>query len=216
MGRRSAIGFYFFRAATGDILLTGNPADTTFEVHGPETGTLETNCISMAFGRRLSSNVLVGASAKIIRTHLIDAYAAGGGFDLALSVHFPDARTIFTGVSSAAVIRDLGTTLSWSTGRTEPLTPTLTIGLAYRPWTPDRILVSADMEKPLKPSHSGVRWRFGVEFLLGQIVPLRFGYEEQSISTGAGFKSDHIRLDYAFSFHRELAGSHRVSLTLAR
>ncbi|MFQ5906246.1 MAG: hypothetical protein ACE5JA_06705, partial [bacterium] len=216
VGRRSALGFYFFRAATGDILLTQEPADTTVEVHGSQTGALDASCFSIAFARSLNGTLLAGAAAKLFKARLLDAEATGCGFDIAVSVHIRDEKTILRGLSSAFLARNLATRLSWSTGRTEVGIPSLTLGLAYRPWITNRIVFSTDIEKSVEASLPETEWRLGVEFLLGQAVPLRFGYDEHSISTGAGFRSSHVKLDYAFSFHRELAGSHRISLTLAR
>lgn len=215
-GKQSSFGFYFLRAATGDILVTQPTADSTRGAYSSQMGAFDSNCLGVALSRSLNSMISVGASAKLLKSRLLDAQATGGGFDLALSLRVTDHESIFRGISSAFLVRDLGTRLTWSTGRTESASPTIVVGLAYRPFNTEKMVVATDMQNSVQLRPSETEWHLGLEFLLGQAIPLRFGYDEQHIYTGAGFKSSHIKLDYAFSFHRQLEGSHRVSLTLTR
>ena len=77
----------------------------------------------------------------------------------------------------------------------------------------DGILISFDMSqdniKIFDPAYS-----FGIEWKVFSIVPVRFGYKNNSLTTGLGFCTKYIDIDYAFMTNPVIASSHRLSITV--
>lgn len=212
---RSSFGFYYVRTITTDIPITDPRSDTTSGSWTSHSGSFENTCLAVAFALGIFDRIRVGATANLVRTRLLDAVAAGRGFDIGISLDMTQERAVLGETSVAVQIRDLASHQSWSNGFCEKQMPYLLLGVAHRPWISSNLRLSADFERMTGRSNLVSDWRCGLEFLMIRVVPLRFGYDGESVAIGVGCRGGHIRLDYALSFHRELAESHCVSLTFA-
>jgi hypothetical protein len=216
VGRRNSVGFYVFRATTGDIPIEGEHPDTSSTFALVNVGDFESYSIGLSIGREMWSFVLLGATARITKTRLLEATARGVGVDLALSFHILQTEDLSPRITLSALARGLGETRSWSTGHREVIPSGLTLAMAYRPLDQNRLALCADLERDGFNAGAQTDRRLGAELLLGRVVPLRIGYDFATIAIGTGFRSDHIKFDYAFSFHRELAGSHCISMAVLK
>jgi len=216
LGRRSCLGLYFLRAATGEIPIVEPLSDTVPEVKSGTYGTFETIWAAFGLGVRLSELFLLGGSASLVRTRLLQSSASGRGFNLAISVDAKRKETLLGRTTVSLQMRNISARSFWSSGHSELESPHLLLAIAYRPWTGDRLIVSTDIERSPWNSNPHSDWRCGLEFTMVPVLPLRFGYDGESVAAGVGCRGKHIRLDYALSFHKELAESHCVSLTLSK
>jgi hypothetical protein len=212
--RFSSVGFYLLRTAVGDIPLAPPLPDTVTEGSPHSFGDFETICVALALGARLSKFFMAGMSGDLVRTRLLSADAVGRAFHISISVDAERSCTLLERTTVSLHMRNLAAALSWSSGHHEPESPYMILGVAHRPMAGDRLIISADLEGTPWESNLLADLRFGLEFLLVNAVPLRFGYDGQSAAVGMGCRGNSIQLDYALSFHEELAESHCVSLTL--
>jgi hypothetical protein len=170
-------------------------------------------------GRTFASGWRAGANAKLLFKTVAGESAEGLGVDLGLG------RTIGKGLDVGLMARDLTTSiLAWSTGRTEAVLPSLTVGGA---WTTDlsslnaRVSVTADLEGHFESRgeaetvHAGplsVAPRAGVEYLISNTVALRGGYTGDAFTAGAGIRFAWMNVNAAFQDHSDLGFTHRVSV----
>ncbi len=77
----------------------------------------------------------------------------------------------------------------------------------------DGILISFDMSqdniKTFNPAYA-----FGIEWKVFGLVPVRVGYKNHSLTTGLGFCTKYIDIDYAFIANPVIASSHKISITI--
>ena len=214
--RPVSLGFYLVRSAVRDIPITQARVDTVLKIPSHYSGSFESICVALAASARFSELILLGVSADHMRERLLNTHAVGRAFHLSISADAKRQHTFLKRTTASVQMRNIGAVLSWSTGHLESSPPHIVLGIAHRPFLSDRLIVSGELEHaPWAPNpHSG--WRTGLEFILAQSVPLRFGLDGQSVATGVGCKGGHIRVDYALSLHRDLGESHCVSLTLCR
>lgn len=212
--RISSVGFYLLRTAVGDIPLAPALPDTITEGFPHSLGDFETICVALALSARLSKLFMAGLSGDLVCARLLGTDAVGRAFHISISVDAERSSTFLKRTTASLHMRNIAAALSWSSGHHESESPYIILGIAHRPMVGDRLIVSADLEgTPWTPNLS-TALRFGLEFLLSSAVPLRFGYDGQSAAVGIGCRSNNIQVDYALSFHEELAESHCVSLTL--
>lgn len=94
----------------------------------------------------------------------------------------------------------------------ERLPQTYTTGVSYSPF--DATLVALDLVKDVRYPASV---RVGIEYKVVSMLSIRAGTttEPSSMHLGAGIGHEPFRLDYAFSSHPDLGGTHHFSLTLS-
>jgi hypothetical protein len=177
----------------------------------------------LSWSRKLNSVFSVGASAKVIQRGLMDHSAFGLGLDV--GVRYQPSEAFSAGVN----LQDIsGTHLFWDTGSNESILPTVKLGLAMK-WPLTKFATVATMaadgdfrfegrEYSAQYNFSGISLdtHLGAEFLIKDLVALRLGSAEGSMTAGLGLQfslmNHPVNLDYAYLSHQDLDATHRMSL----
>ncbi len=164
-----------------------------------------------------------GFNIKVIRHLFVAASAFGIGFDIG-AIYSPNERLIV-----GATLQDATTTLvSWTTGTTELISPTLKLGAVYSLPLFDGLLspvvdvdVRFENRKTSSFSHLGFLSfdpHLGMEYDFKKTIALRVGMSElKQLTLGAGLHLRKLDVDYAFArFGNEnsLGDTHRISLRI--
>jgi len=177
----------------------------------------------LSWSRNLSESFSVGASAKVVQRSLMGYGAFGLGLDLAALWKPSPTFSAGLNVQDASV-----TQIFWDTGSTESVLPTAKLGLALR-WPLARFATVATMavdgdfrfegrEYAAQYHFGGVSLdtHVGAEFLVKDLVAVRIGSSEGSMSAGLGLRfglfGHPVTLDYAWLGHADLDDTHRMSL----
>lgn len=161
-------------------------------------------------GHRLSSGVSAGASLKLIYRS-IGNFSSAYGLGLDLGLHY----RLRPEITLALSIRDVTTTpLSWNTGTTDRIQPSILAGIAYsRPFMGGRTIFSlATRQGGDAEDHSGAKpVNAGLEYWYEQVA-LRVGMEEDSPAYGLGLiLRRRFELDLARFDHYELGHTYHFS-----
>ena len=177
----------------------------------------------LTWSRNISADFSVGASAKIIQRGLMGSSAYALGLDLGAKWNPTEAFSL--GLN----LQDITTTqLFWNTGSTETILPTVKLGMAVR-WPISKFAtvatIAADGDFRFEGREYSAQYHFsgisldthiGAEFLIKDLVALRIGSSEGSMTAGLGLKfnllNHPVNLDYAYLSHQELDATHRMSL----
>ena len=180
------------------------------------------------------SSLQIGGNAKFLYNSVSgvarNAIGLGGDVGLIWKASFisgeDDAKT--GDLSLGIAIQDfLKTRIIWNTttspSHTDIIPPNLKIGAAYSRQIPSiasQVLLSMDAD-----TRYGLEMHYGIEYVLGDVLSLRVGVQEQNLTAGAGLHIAFVRggssvetrhavsllVDYAFLSH-ELGNTHRISL----
>jgi len=163
----------------------------------------------------------VGGSLKLLYTDAIAGVTSTGiGIDLGYL-----RRNVLTQRFDVGVkLQDItGTYLSWSTGHSEFIAPSVKVGLAYT--IPSEtlngsLLLAADADVFFEDRQAASQlWvnrystdlHFGAELRFQEKVMVRGGFDREHPTAGAGFKVGFLGFDYAFLHHDDFEATHRVS-----
>ncbi len=173
------------------------------------------------YSKQHSENFYYGANLKLIRRDITEFHGTGIGVDIAAL--FSPMENLFLGAN----LQDATTTLiSWNTGTTELISPTLKFGAAYslNVWegklTPS---FGADFRNEGRTFSTAVSVGpismdpyAGIEYDFKNIFALRAGYNDiGNLTLGAGVHLRKIDIDYSFAKFNaddELGNTHRISL----
>ena len=166
----------------------------------------------LSYARRIKQKLSAGISAKYINEKIYIHSASGFALDVGGRYEITDM-----GLVAAVCLQNFGFTTKMNTENIQ-LPTTIRAGLAYRlPVTLNNSswLVTADFVHILEDkSHINV----GSEFFPLPSLTLRIGYqtgyEEKTISAGAGVKINRFSIDYAYvPFDRNLGNTQRFSVS---
>jgi hypothetical protein len=174
-------------------------------------------------GRTMGHGWRTGANAKLLYKSVAREMAFGLGFDVGVG------RTLVKGLDVGLVARDLTTSvLGWSTGRTEAILPSVSLGGAWSQDLPGlnaKATVAADLEnhfesrgaaEAISAGPLSAEPHVGVEYLIANTVALRGGLngsaDKNNITAGAGLRLAWMNVNVAFQNHADLGFTHRVSL----
>jgi len=177
----------------------------------------------LSWSRNLNSVFSVGASAKVISRGLMDHSAFGLGLDIGARYQPSEAFSVGLNLQDIS-----GTHLFWDTGSNESILPTVKLGMALR-WPLNKFATVATIaldgdfrfegrEYSAQYHFSGISLdtHMGAEFLIKDLVALRIGSAEGSMTAGLGLQfgllNHPVSLDYAYLSHQELDATHRMSL----
>ena len=92
----------------------------------------------------------------------------------------------------------------------EPLPQTMAMGVSVQPLPEALVALSAQ-----KDSHYPFELSLGLEYSLEDVVTIRLGAanEPSSIAAGIGLRTSMLCVDYAYSMHPDLGGTHSFSLS---
>ncbi|MBK8129897.1 MAG: hypothetical protein IPK53_13660 [bacterium] len=214
-------------ARVGDIPLTklADPSQplsdaNRVEVDG-ETGDHEW-AVMASGGRQLNASWDVGATAKILSKSVAGETAVGLGFDLGVQ------RAVGRRSEIGAAVRDVTTsTMAWSTGRTESILPTVSLGGR---WSAPLRAMNADITlaadavarfetrgeaEVIAAGPVSIEPRLGAEYLIARTVALRAGLKGERFTAGAGLLFGSLNVHAALEDHADLGLTNRVSVGVA-
>ena len=177
----------------------------------------------LSWSRSLNSVFSVGASAKVIQRGLMDHSAFGLGLDIGARYQPSEAFSVGLNLQDIS-----GTHLFWDTGSNESILPTVKLGLAMK-WPLTKFAtvatIAADGDFRFEGREYSAQYNFsgisldthlGAEFLVKDLVALRLGSAEGSMTAGLGLRfglmNHPVSLDYAYLSHQDLDATHRMSL----
>lgn len=166
----------------------------------------------IAYGRRITDKLHLGAGVKLIRRALGVGTGTGIGIDFG-ALYFP-ISTLRIG----ATLRDLTKTrIAFPNGVTDGISPSFLIGAAFRRALPGgEITASASTrindQKPTRETARSIQ--LGIEYRLRQRVSFRLGRRDGHFTAGTGLQLSRFGIDLAFLEHDQLANTYRISATL--
>lgn len=167
------------------------------------------NAFFVSLGRSVGNRISVGGNVKFIRNSLDSDVATGLGFDAGLLMQLTNR------VSLGALLQDIGTDYRWDSGLTEGVPMTMRLGLAFQ--IHEGVLLAADVNRiaGLKPT-----LHLGTEIRPVDMFPIRFGYNDNQITGGAGvalpISNNTLELNYGYSQDQILNSEvHRVSVVFS-
>lgn len=171
----------------------------------------------------------LGTSLKLVRQSIGEYHSLGVGADLGLI-----RPRLWKNMDLGIKFQDITTTyLSWSTGKTEVITPAVVPGLAWRQpldqWNMDLLFAGSletrfDNRQTADQYHSGsmsANAHLGMEVAFSRKVYLRTGFDSgwdaENLTAGAGFRLTPLTVDYAYA--GDSLGidkvTHRISVSYA-
>ncbi|OQX91898.1 MAG: hypothetical protein B6D58_05800 [candidate division Zixibacteria bacterium 4484_95] len=206
--------FTFYRLGGGGILIT---EEYLGEFRVKKEASHADYVFGFSYGRKQSSRVDWGLSAKLIYRKIIDSSAWGIGLDAGMLYHFGD------GVIAAIVVKDLtGTVLSYSYDNKETINPTAKFGLGLSRRLGEfkgMFLIDADVrfEERENSAQFYQGWvsadtHLGFELSFKDVIAARVGSDIGHLTTGVGIKFSRFRVDLALLDHSDLDTSYRGSL----
>ena len=166
----------------------------------------------IAYGRRITDKLRLGAGVKLIRRDLGVGIGTGIGMDFG-ALYLP-ISTFRIG----ATLRDLTKTrIAFPDGITDRVSPSLLIGTAFQRAVPGgEITISVSTRiNDQKPTRENARSiQLGIEYRLRQRVAFRLGRRDGHFTAGTGLQLSRFGLDLAFLEHDQLDNTYRISATL--
>ncbi len=166
----------------------------------------------LAYGRKVRTNLSIGAGLKLIWRRLSVGSGSGYGIDLgALYTPRPE-------LSAGLVLRNLTRTrISFDSGAADRIPPSLLLGVAYTRMVPairGRITWSISLhigeEKSGLEDAEGIHT--GAEYLFRKVLAFRIGAEGDHFTAGAGIRLyERFGFDLAFLEHGQLDNTYRIS-----
>lgn len=180
-----------------------------------EAGLNETAAI-VSYGRILyqtekMGEISGGINLKAINQSIDSRSDTGYGLDMSLFWHPIIVRSLTVGTNVQNIIAPR-LKLDQNSD-TYPLG--VTFGIGYRLFS-DKLLLASDI---CQIEGRQLKLHIGGEYLLGNLLSFRLGFDETELTSGIGFKWYDYSLDYAFAYHdacsdyENLGFSHRFSMT---
>lgn len=166
----------------------------------------------LAYGRRITDKLHLGAGVKLIRRGLGAGTGTGIGIDFG-ALYFPIAA-----LRIGATLRDLTKTrIAFPDGVTDGISPSLLIGTAFQRAIPGGELTAGastrlNDQKPTRETARSIQ--LGVEYRLRQRVAFRLGRRDGHFTAGTGLQLKRFGLDLAILEHAQLDNTYRISATL--
>ena len=164
--------------------------------------------VGMAYARRWTSRLQVGAQVKLIRQAIASRTATGGAADLGLLYALGDRLRLGLAARNLGRMSELGQSAT-------PLPRSVRLGLAYA--ASSRFSIGAEIQQV---RDDGFSLHFGGEYAIVPRLVLRGGYQEtegRNLSVGLGLNAGNWTVDYAFiPFESGLGEAHRLSVQLHR
>ncbi|MBN2089721.1 OmpA family protein [candidate division KSB1 bacterium] len=174
----------------------------------------------LSYARQITPQLALGGSVKILRQTVGQYSSSGWGFD------FGAIYDLTPRLSLALILQDaFGTTVKWNTGHADVRSINVRPGVAYRmefPFLRSQLALASDLDIRFDhiqkncDFHLGAAsfdLHYGAEYWLYQMLALRIGSEQKSLTAGAGIRLGFFAIDYAFAGF-DLGNSHRISVTL--
>lgn len=219
-GHRYGVGIAYIRASTGDIPLTEQGTDTIPGTNYPEIvyngmADFTSNTGIISFGTGFFNRLNLALISRVNYIKLASFTGSGINFGLAgllilmeTDVAGGRGNTLKLGITFQDL---LPLKMSWSNDFQERVLPTANLGSSFG--FKKKIFLTWVLKKALTSGHHP-GYGIGLEWKPVEVLPIRFGLEDKNLSTGIGFMSRGISLDYTIYIHRELPLSHYLSIGL--
>ena len=166
----------------------------------------------LAYGRRITNKLHLGAGVKLIRRGLGTGTGTGIGIDFG-ALYFPIAA-----LRIGATLRDLTKTrIAFPDGVTDGISPSLLVGAAFQRAIPGGEITACastrlNDQKPTRETARSIQ--LGVEYRLRQRVAFRLGRRDGHFTAGTGLQLKRFGIDLAILEHDQLDNTYRISATL--
>lgn len=162
-----------------------------------------------SYARNLSPKFTLGGSLKVLYRTLVGHSAWGAGLDAGLTYDLAPRATL------AFVARDLTTTfMSWDTGTSESIAPSLSFGGQYTAPLGTRHVITGAADVRVDLESERIDSNFGGEGMAGELhvgaeywynnaLAVRSGVSGRDLTFGAGFRRKGLGIDYAAIFNRQ-------------
>jgi hypothetical protein len=160
-------------------------------------------CVSVAAAHELSHRVVLGIGFDVYSLSI-----RGYGGDQAVGVDFGALLRIAPGISYGVAIHNANRP---SMGDDEePVPQSMSMGISVHPFP--QALVAVSMQKD---SHYPFELSIGAEVVLEDVIIVRLGasHEPSTVAAGIGVRTSLLTLDYAYTMHPDLGGTHCFSLS---
>ncbi len=208
------LGISWIQIGMGSITQTSNTTDAYNDVQNLGIFSYFSNAYLLAYGRDINDRFSFGVTAKYLTSDMPGLVSIEGasayGYSVTPGIRYRASDNLTFGLK----IDELMNYQKWGTDE-EEVAPSITrFGFAYSLIVADLpLLIAADVSQINKAGYVP-DGSVGSELTWGAIQ-FRLGYSEQSVTAGAGFGIEHIRIDYAYVTQQDLSKDnvHRVSLT---
>ncbi len=211
-GHRLGIGVAYIRASTGDIPFTEQGTDTIPGTNYPEivyngTASFTSNTGIISFGTQFFNRLNLALISRLNYIKLASFTGSGINFGIAGWVGADIHGNAF---KIGITLQDLlPLKIRWSNDFQEKVLPTANFGGSCE--LNEKILLTGILKQAIA-SHHRPGYCLGLEWRPVEVLPIRFGIEDKNFSTGIGFLSNRISLDYTVFIHKELPLSHYLGI----
>jgi len=194
------VGISFMRIGTNDITRRSGFQDNGLFDYSYSQ-------LVISYGRNLHHGLALGGSLKILNQAL-DTYSDYGfGFDFGMTARLNSK------ISVGIMARDIVPPTLELIETEESVPVTMVAGIAARKVEiGERFKVSAALDLE-KTEDRSVKVHGGSEVLFDGLYAIRWGYDRDDMSFGAGFKYGQFKIDYAYKIMDYFEDSHRFSIS---
>jgi hypothetical protein len=221
--RGEAVAVSLTRLGGGGVYVTTlpNPDEPVGSDNRPYVVSEESHgdyVLTISYARAMSGKLSAGVSVKAIYRDLVTNSGYGAGLDVG-------ARWTPTDVWSfgATLMDATSTVLSYDTGTTTSILPTLKTGVAYSRHSgflngdvtlagdADVRFEGRDESAQLSGGPLSADFRAGVEYAYRGVVAGRMGTDAGNLTAGVGLVIGSASVDFAYLSHSELDATYRIS-----
>ncbi|RLD17471.1 MAG: hypothetical protein DRI36_03660 [Caldiserica bacterium] len=194
---KTGIGFLFEMVGVGDV-------------HGYENGVpsgefnWDNQVFNITYSKAITDGVQWGLTLKYVMSKLKDEKASSFGFDFGVKA-YPSKK-----ISFGFVIKDVASSLKWSTGAKDEIPIYVRSGITFKLLN-YKLLTSFDIGKV--EGEDKMRYSFGAEYWLAKSFAVRSGYSDNGFSAGISIGIKKLLLEYSFS-DEDLSSRQILSLSL--
>jgi hypothetical protein len=212
---RKNIGFAIdnFGFSIGNSEINGIQKTTWGDDDRPvEQGTFSSNhyLYALIYAQNYSPELLYGITLKKY-AYLIDKYTADGlGMDIGGMYRYPETLFSSTLILGASLHNAGRTKINWSTGHSDTIPMSLTVGAALYSSVLDRTLVlTSDL---VQQESTPLQIRNGAEYWLAEkVLTVRAGTDTGKFTIGLGLQYADVSIDYAQADYNDLGLIKRIS-----
>jgi hypothetical protein len=208
------LGLSWIQIGMGSITQTTATTDAFNEVESLGIFSYYSNAYLLAYGQNITDNLSFGINAKYLTSDMPGLVSIEGasayGYSVTPGLLYKPTKYLSIGFK----IDEMVNYQKWGTETEETAPSKYRLGIAY--WTSIYnypLILSTDIAQINKAGYIAEA-NGGAELIIGQLA-FRLGTSDNSLTAGAGFGAEHIRIDYAYVTQTSLSKDnvHRVSLT---
>lgn len=208
------LGLSWIQIGMGSITQTGSTTDAYNDVQNLGIFSYYSNAYLIAYGQDIMENLSFGVTAKYLSSDMPGLTSIEGasayGYSVTPGLLYRPAENLRIGLK----LDEAMNYQKWGT-ETEEIAPSkYRLGISYSMVAFGYPLILASDVSQINKAGYVAEAGGGAELNMGQIS-FRLGTSDSSLTAGAGFGAEHIRIDYAYVTQTSLSKDnvHRVSLT---